>query len=140
MLHRHHVVPRHAGGKDGQVVLLTIEEHAEAHRKLWEEHGRWQDHLAWKALSGHIPFKEINRIKFSEGGKYAYQLSRAAFDEGRKRAQQLNRGKKYPAERVQKTVEGKCGQIVKPYDVEAFCIVAEKNTGKKRSIKTKGRI
>lgn len=34
MKHRHHKVPRHMGGTDDpdNLVLLTIEEHAEAHR------------------------------------------------------------------------------------------------------------
>jgi hypothetical protein len=36
------------------LIELTVEEHAEAHRKLYEEHGKWQDFMAWKALSGQI--------------------------------------------------------------------------------------
>ena len=41
------------GGTDdpSNLVELTIEEHAEAHRKLFEEPGRWQDELAWKGLA-----------------------------------------------------------------------------------------
>lgn len=38
---------------------MTVEEHAEAHKKLWEQHGRWQDKIAWKALSGQIGKEEI---------------------------------------------------------------------------------
>ena len=53
-LHRHHIIPRHAGGTDdpSNIVLLTTEEHAEAHRKLFEQFGRWQDKKAWLFLSG----------------------------------------------------------------------------------------
>jgi hypothetical protein len=49
------------GGSDdpSNLVELTIEEHAEAHRKLYEEHGRWQDEIAWKALSGSVGQDEI---------------------------------------------------------------------------------
>lgn len=56
MLHRHHIIPRHAGGTDdpSNIALLTIEEHAEAHRILYEKYGRWQDKLAWQMLSGQI--------------------------------------------------------------------------------------
>ena len=56
VLHKHHVVPRHAGGTDdpSNLIELTPEEHAEAHRILYEEYGRWQDKLAWKGLSGQI--------------------------------------------------------------------------------------
>ena len=59
--HKHHIIPRHAGGTDNpeNIVKLTIEEHAEAHRKLYEEHGRWQDKLAWKGLSGQIGKDEL---------------------------------------------------------------------------------
>ena|ERR1051326_4627178 len=53
-LHKHRIVPGHIGGtyEPNNVVILTIPEHAEAHRKLWEQHGRWQDKAAWLFLSG----------------------------------------------------------------------------------------
>ena len=34
------------------LIKLTIEEHAEAHRKLWEEHKKIEDYVAWKGLLG----------------------------------------------------------------------------------------
>ena len=39
MKHMHHIIPRHAGGTDdlSNLVELTIEQHAEAHRKLYED-------------------------------------------------------------------------------------------------------
>ena len=40
------------------LIELTIEEHAEAHKKLWEEQGCWQDKIAWKTLSGQISIQE----------------------------------------------------------------------------------
>jgi HNH endonuclease/NUMOD3 motif len=57
MNHIHHIIPRHAGGSDdpSNLVELTVEEHAEAHRKLFEQHGRWQDRRAWELLSGRKP-------------------------------------------------------------------------------------
>jgi len=71
--HLHHVVPRHAGGTDdpANLVRLTIEDHAEAHRILFEQHGRWQDELAWKTLSGQIPYAEarILAVKKALTGK-----------------------------------------------------------------------
>ena len=59
--HQHHIIPRHIGGTDepSNLVKLTIEEHAEAHRLLWEEHHRIQDYWAWKGLSGSATKKEI---------------------------------------------------------------------------------
>ena len=72
MKHKHHIIPRHAGGTDdpSNLIELTVEEHAEAHRLLYEEHGRWQDKVAWKALAGMIGKEEIIRMIQSEGGKY----------------------------------------------------------------------
>jgi hypothetical protein len=59
--HTHHIVPRHAGGTNdpSNLIRLTIEEHAEAHRKLYEEHGRIEDYYAWKGLCGQIGKDEI---------------------------------------------------------------------------------
>ena len=61
--HKHHIVPKHAGGTDdpSNIIELTVEEHAEAHRILYEKYGRWQDKLAWEGLSGQIGKEEIIR-------------------------------------------------------------------------------
>jgi len=34
--HRHHIIPKHMGGSDNEenIELLTIQQHAEAHKKL----------------------------------------------------------------------------------------------------------
>lgn len=71
MYHIHHIFPRHAGGTDdpSNLIRLTIEEHAEAHRKLYEQHGRWQDKVAWLSLSKQINSDEIRRMKASEANK-----------------------------------------------------------------------
>lgn len=52
--HWHHRIPTHAGGPDdpSHRITLTIEEHAEAHRLLWEPSGRLDDRAAWRGLSG----------------------------------------------------------------------------------------
>lgn len=69
VLHYHHIVPKHLGGSDehSNLVALTVEEHAEAHRKLYEQYGRWQDKLAWLGLAGIIGHEEVireqNRLK-----------------------------------------------------------------------------
>lgn len=61
VLHKHHIIPRHAGGTDDpdNLVFLTIEEHAEAHRILYERYQRKEDYLAWKGLSGLIGKDEM---------------------------------------------------------------------------------
>jgi len=51
------------GGSDdpSNLVELTIEEHAEAHRLLYEQHGHWQDKVAWRGLLGLIGHEDIMR-------------------------------------------------------------------------------
>jgi len=69
--HIHHIVPKHIGGTDdpSNLIKLTVEEHAEAHRLLYEQHGRLQDKLAWLGLKGLITSAEIVHILQSEGMK-----------------------------------------------------------------------
>lgn len=43
------------------IVTLSVEEHAEAHRKLYEEHGKWQDKFAGEMLSGQIKNDDVRR-------------------------------------------------------------------------------
>lgn len=66
--HKHHIIPRHAGGSDdpSNIIILSLEEHAEAHKKMWEEHGRWQDKVAWLCLSQMITKDEAARLIMSE--------------------------------------------------------------------------
>jgi len=90
--HVHHIVPIHAGGTDDpdNLIELTIEEHADAHRVLFEQHGRWQDFIAWKALSGQIGKDEIRK-----------ELSRLAW-----------LGKKHSKETIQKIKDARKQQVV----------------------------
>ena len=71
MYHMHHIVPRHAGGTDdpSNLIKLAVDEHADAHKKLYEQHGRWQDKVAWLSLSKQINTDEIRRMLASEANK-----------------------------------------------------------------------
>lgn len=73
------------GGTDhpANLVELTVEEHAEAHRLLFEKHGNWQDYCAWQALSGRI------------GREEALRMAQGSANRGRKRTpDQLERMRK----------------------------------------------
>ena len=61
MKHKHHIIPKHVGGTDdsSNLVELSIEEHAEAHRVLYEQYGRVQDKRAWLGLAKIISGEEI---------------------------------------------------------------------------------
>lgn len=100
--HRHHIIPRHAGGTDDptNIVLLTIEEHAEAHRLLYEKHGRWQDRVAWEGLSKRIGKEEIERQAHLEGVR-AFRKSEKAKERDARAAETSRR--KYQREKHWKT-------------------------------------
>jgi hypothetical protein len=76
MSHLHHIVPKHMGGTDdpNNLIELSIEDHAEAHKKLFEEHGHWQDYLAWQGLSKMIPHEELISMVQSEAAKERLKL------------------------------------------------------------------
>ena len=76
--HRHHIIPKHAGGTDdpSNIVLLTVEEHAEAHKKLYEEYGKWQDLCAYKVLIKEIGQEEAVKIAKSEAGRIGGYVSK----------------------------------------------------------------
>ena len=57
------------GDEPDNLVSLTIEEHAEAHRLLWEQHGKEEDYYAWKGLASHIGKEEIRLELARLGGR-----------------------------------------------------------------------
>lgn len=69
--HKHHIIPKHMGGTNdlSNLVELTVEEHAAAHKALYEQHGLLQDKLAWLGLTGLISAAEILHTLQSEGMK-----------------------------------------------------------------------
>lgn len=73
MKHKHHIVPKHMGGSDdpSNLIELSIEEHAAAHKLLFEQYGRKEDYLAWQGLAGLIDKKELVRQLLSIAGKKA---------------------------------------------------------------------
>jgi len=51
------------------LIELTVEEHAEAHRLLFEQYGREEDRIAWLALSGQASKKDIVKLGQKLGRK-----------------------------------------------------------------------
>ena len=51
------------------MVELTPEEHAEAHKKLYEEYGHWQDFVAWQGLAKLTSKEEHVKMLLSAAGK-----------------------------------------------------------------------
>ena len=69
-MHKHHIIPKHAGGTDDpdNLVYLSVKEHAIAHAKLYLEHGDLKDYLAYKGLRKQIGKEEIFRECARIGG------------------------------------------------------------------------
>lgn len=106
------------GGTDDpeNLIELTVEEHAEAHKKLYEEYGRWQDRLAWMALSGQITNQEAIRQAQSLGqkGKKKSQSVIDSIISSNKRRSGPNHhyyGKKRTKEECEKMSKSHLGQI-----------------------------
>jgi len=64
------------GGTDdpSNLVRLTVEEHAEAHRLLYVQNGREHDRIAWLGLSNQISKQDAIRLAMSEGAKNGIRM------------------------------------------------------------------
>lgn len=122
--HLHHCIPKHAGGTNdpSNLVELTVEEHAEAHRLLYEKYGRWQDKLAWKSLIGCIGKEEIQ----SEAARQSI-MSRERNSEEWKKGWETRRknGWKPLEETKKKQSEALKGLKRKPFSDEHRAKIAE---------------
>jgi NUMOD3 motif/HNH endonuclease len=92
--HRHHIIPKHAGGSDdpSNLVTLTIADHALAHKALFEQYGRWQDRVAWLSLAGIMKDEEriYEILRNSNPGGYKHS------DEIKKLLSEMRMGEKNP--------------------------------------------
>ena len=100
------------GGSDdpSNLVELTVEEHAEAHKKLWENHGCWEDRLAWIGLSGLAPKAELAReaSKLANLGRIGPNKGKTFSAESKLKMRLAKLGKKYgsrsPYRRTEKSM------------------------------------
>lgn len=108
MKHIHHIIPKHMGGDDSKenLIELTIEEHALAHKKLYEACGKKEDYIAWKGLEGSIDIEELIQLQCSLGGVAGVEILRKlkkcvffnddlrkiAGERGRLRSKELGKG------------------------------------------------
>ena len=120
------------GGTDdaSNLIELTIEEHAEAHRKLWEEHGKWQDEIAWKTLSGQISRAEaIKLIQSRPKSEETKQKMRKPKSESHKK----NMSKPRTEEHKRNISKGKMGKKAKGKQLEILLRNAELNKTRHRT-------
>jgi hypothetical protein len=121
MKHLHHKIPRHMGGTDdpSNLVELTVEEHAEAHRKLYEEYGRLQDKRAWLGLAKIMTGEEIIKE----------MLTAPKSEEHKRKISEAHKGKPKPWLIGTRNGAGNAG---KPKSEEHKRKIAEAHTGKVR--------
>lgn len=112
------------GGSDdpSNLIELTVEEHAEAHKKLWEEHGRWQDKIAWQMLSGQIGKDEM----IMEMRRKA-NIGRIVSNESREKMAKAKRGRKITEQHKLALNNGRRNSKNSP---EHLRILSESNKGK----------
>lgn len=88
MNHIHHIIPKHMGGSDdpSNLIKLSVEDHAEAHRILFEKYGLIEDKIAWQGLAKMIDRKEIIRLI----------ISSPKSEEHKKKISEAHKGKNKP--------------------------------------------
>lgn len=141
LTHLHHIIPIHMGGSNdsSNLIELTVKEHAEAHRKLYEQYGHWQDFAAWQGLSGRMSKEEIIRYKLSQthkGRKLTPEHIQVLREKGKKLTGKNNPMYGKTITQAQKDAISKAnkGKIVSDITKEK---IRQANIGKKRSIESK---
>ena len=128
--HNHHIVPRHMGGSDSpeNLIRLTVEEHAQAHKDLYDLHGLWQDYIAWKALSGQITMTEASRMAIRLGAPK--HLKGKTYEEayGEERALEL-KAKRAESNRKRTGIKYKSmNRKICNNDIKVSCVGCQKQT------------
>lgn len=156
--HKHHIIPKHAGGSDdpSNLIELTVEEHAEAHRLLYEEFGRWQDKIAWETLSGQIGKDEalteargaanrgrkrtpeqIERIRDAAIKRAERQRKDGTLDEANRKRSEAMKGRKKSKEAIDAWKESRMNNG-KPWHSDETCKkIAKGGKGNKNASKNK---
>ncbi len=83
ILHRHHIVPKHLGGKNEESNLtppISTSLHAALHHDLWLTLGHEQDYIAWKSLLKQITPKEarLAAAKLGQEKSELYKSTRSS--------------------------------------------------------------
>ena len=149
MKHKHHIVPRHMGGTDdpSNLIELTVEEHAEAHRKLWEQYGNIKDYCAWKGLEGTIGKEEIVRLLMDPTGRVHTEETKQKMSEAHKgkskhtkeskeKISEARKGKPLSEEhraKISKSLEGNTRMVGKKLSDETKKKISEAGKGNKRA-------
>jgi len=110
--HKHHIIPKHFGGSDApdNISVVTVDQHAAAHKFLYEKYGKWEDKIAYLGLSGRISKEEVIRRVNSEAhkGKKPW-LGRKHSEESKRKMSESWKGRKISEDTKRKMSESKKG-------------------------------
>jgi hypothetical protein len=113
------------------LIELTVEEHAEAHRILYEKYGKEEDKIAWQCLSGQITNAEaiILAVKNANTGRKMFfsEEHKRKLSESRKKQKPPRLGMKASEETKKKMSEAR---KKKWQDPEYQKLMSEKFSGK----------
>lgn len=110
--HKHHIIPKHMGGSNdpSNLVLVTVEQHANLHKQLWEDLGHEEDRIAWLCLSGQITTQEatLSAIRMARAKSKGVKRNPLSEDAKRK-ISESKKGKKinYPKGRKSRSDDDK---------------------------------
>lgn len=158
MKHIHHIIPKHMGGTDdpSNLIELTVEEHAEAHRILYEEHGYQADFMAWQMLKGQMGKDEAMFMARSIGGKKTMseeskaklrescklrterQRANGVLEKANKKRSESHKGKKKSAEHLAKWAESRKGHAVSEETREKIRKTLAETRAKKKALLSQG--
>lgn len=112
--HIHHIVPKHMGGTDDpeNLIRLTVEEHAEAHKKLYEQFGNKFDRIAYLVLSKQIGLEEANYMKLLGPKNWTPDGKKRLQEAAKARVGEKNGffGKNHKQETIQKNRDAHSGE------------------------------
>ena len=132
------------GGTDepSNLIELTVEEHAEAHRLLWEKYNMKQDWLAWQGLSGYIGKEEIIKQYCSIASKiYWNNISPEDYEKRKKNAFGGNKFSRDYLKQRNSLLCSKTAKIITPEgmtitvtNIKKFCEDNNLNYGNMKSV------
>ena len=91
MRHKHHIIPKHAGGSDDEnnIIEVSLTQHTMWHFANWCLWGRLEDRLAYRGLGGQVQGEELSKEKRLLGQIAGGKTSTPAKAEAARRNQKL---------------------------------------------------
>jgi hypothetical protein len=142
MKHKHHIVPKHAGGTDdpSNLVEVSVTQHAMFHYCEWRLHGRWEDKCAWQVLANNVKhplhvkgrkLTDTQRKDISERMRGNTHGAVPCSEEKKEKLRKINTGKKLTEETKEKLREINTNRR-HTEDTKKKCSEAGKKGGRKK--------